>query len=160
MQRRDKSTDPFAKLSERQWRMLIDLLWGEQRLSIARRVVRRGWRDAVTGMPINTESDRVATIRALTSLQRRGLIVPVGRSFDGMVYKLAVSPRAVLGAAVRLEPRCLMRNDKWALSDGMFQSIRRSVERIEREQWIQRRREAMAERRRQKAAHNEPPAAQ
>jgi hypothetical protein len=146
--------NPFAKLSARQWDILSDLLsyggfpgYESSPLWVRLRISR--WACA-------SESDRVASIRACKSLERRGLIareqrcdtyLMAGKWAKIFAYKLAVSPRAVINAIDDIEPP--------SVSEDRRLFMRTCVERIEKQEAKQKRRKAMAERRRE--APEKPP---
>jgi hypothetical protein len=77
----------FGKLSANQWKLLIDLVVYHYSPSTRRRLYLR-------------EAYRVATIRAMSALQRRGLI----RKDEEGYWEPTVTPRELLGAAARIEP--------------------------------------------------------
>lgn len=89
--------NPFAKLSARQWAILVNLVERTNRTPMMSRI-------DVWPFERVSESERVAALRAHASLIRRGLIVRIEserltRRAWRPHFKLAVSPRAVLNAA-------------------------------------------------------------
>jgi hypothetical protein len=88
----------FSKLSRLQWQILTDLVRQEA----------RGFANVFDGLDKSrqdgmSEAARVATLRALASLCRRGLIIKhIDKHIDGQRrwprYRLAVSPRIVFNA--------------------------------------------------------------
>jgi hypothetical protein len=99
---------PFAKLSARQWEVLVVLVRQAGRGTGFGRVSPRVSRGDVFFEEV-TEAGRVATARSFASLVRRGLVTrqeeptygrPRFRGQKHPWYTLAVSPRAVLNAAV------------------------------------------------------------
>ena len=86
----------FAKLSAQQWQILydhvIDMRWGgpESRLT-------RHWTDRSR---VYSESERVSTVRAISSLVRRGLLKKGEKFANGhQTFELAVPPRMIANAA-------------------------------------------------------------
>lgn len=166
---------PFAKLSARQWEVIVDLVWqkatndgydrAEPNMSRSDVIPKltadvldelsEAFRADILRDRI-TESQRVATIRSYASLERRGLIARVeshtpifsARTCRGTRtwrrglrprWELAVSPRAVLNAAVD--------GDVKSVNIGL---LRWWVERAERIEWRWERYARMEERRRQR----------
>jgi hypothetical protein len=105
---------PFAKLSARQWEVLVGLV----------REAAHDWllsQPQVSRWDYATESERVASLRACASLVRRGLIARVEREGWRSRFKLAVLPRVVLNAVVDGDVksvdvgylRCLVKRAEW-----------------------------------------------
>jgi hypothetical protein len=121
--------NPFAKLSALQWEILSDLVYHADR---------DGRPDKVTSTRRAfwyPESWRVSKLRALSNLARRGLLA---RERESVIvwYRLAVSPRAVVNAMDDIEPR--------SVTDIRREILRRCVDRIERREAREARRQARA----------------
>lgn len=112
----------FRKLSRKQWGLLARVIYNQS----------NGWPDN----PQNTsrrysdgkELERVATIRALRSLVRRGLLIAEKQSWGDIWYSLAVDPHTILLAA-----------EDAPGAQELFPSIQEDIERL-KDREVQRKR--------------------